>query len=672
MKKKASNFTSSLQEKELSYESDDGRFMAQFEQIDKNLVRFTFKGYANLLNAIQTMLILDKILDNAQQSGHPGRFYLIANLIDFSGTQPQARHHFVKGFTEYFHAGIICAIALVSPNWIIQTLAVLGAKIYNNVKFSYHTSEQAAYNKVTALMAQSRETAPQDLFDMSNGVETKKIILNEHTFRVKPLPSCQVTTQSYTIGAVILNDEIIVSKYKGVVSVPGLRKYTEIMKYAIGQCDKQRLFHIVDFNEVTRISYAAKRILKDVEVDFKPHFLRSYFILSGVGKLFYNMYKILFPSRMKNRILVNSYHTAINKIAQDLKTNKDLGKKTDKPFPISKRTLYTATKKELLNIIEIQNEAMETLWKNQQDHIDELFEIMSRITWDESFSPRKLDVDSEDPFYNLYGAASMLQQDVYEMIRELKQLNRSLEEKIAERTKKLKQQNNDLQKVNEEMDRFFYIIAHDLRAPLASLLGLTRLCRIELGKKEDAVIESYHEKMERSILKMDNFITDITKYYKNKRLELKPERIKIKQLILDSLEDLNILNNKNIKVNLNIKQKGQFYSDKLRMQIIMNNLISNAVRYSREPGDNPYITVDALVNESMAEIKVEDNGQGIAEKHLVKIFDMFYRASTEKSGSGLGLYIVKEIVEKLKGTIDVKSRVKEGTTFIIKIPTFKK
>ena len=103
----------------------------------------------------------------------------------------------------------------------------------------------------------------------------------------------------------------------------------------------------------------------------------------------------------------------------------------------------------------------------------------------------------------------------------------------------------------------------------------------------------------------------------------------------------------------------------------MNNLISNALRYHDKSQDNPYVKIIAKATEAEAQVAVEDNGQGIDEKHLEHIFTLFYRANKTTEGSGIGLYIVKEALEKLGGKISVTSKLSAGTKFTITIPNYK-
>jgi len=97
-------------------------------------------------------------------------------------------------------------------------------------------------------------------------------------------------------------------------------------------------------------------------------------------------------------------------------------------------------------------------------------------------------------------------------------------------------------------------------------------------------------------------------------------------------------------------------------------LLSNAIKYADLKKEQPYIEIDIQCSILEAQITVRDNGEGIAQDAVTKVFDMFYRASEKGNGSGLGLFIVKEAVQKLKGTIEVKSEEGMGTEFVVRIP----
>jgi PAS domain S-box-containing protein len=225
-----------------------------------------------------------------------------------------------------------------------------------------------------------------------------------------------------------------------------------------------------------------------------------------------------------------------------------------------------------------------------------------------------------------------------------------------------------LQKINAELDRFVYSVSHDLRAPLASILGLIEISKLEINVETR---NHYLDLMQKSVKKLDGFIRDIIDFSRNARLEINPENIIFTDLIQEVLDELKYLPEiQYLVIQQDISQALDFQSDSKRLKVILQNLMGNAIRYSDKFKEEPYIKIKVSVFAQEAQISIEDNGQGIGEAHLGKIFEMFYRASAHTSGSGLGLYIVKETLDKLKGSIEVKSILGKGTTFSLKIPKY--
>ncbi|MEL6250889.1 MAG: PAS domain-containing sensor histidine kinase [Bacteroidota bacterium] len=263
---------------------------------------------------------------------------------------------------------------------------------------------------------------------------------------------------------------------------------------------------------------------------------------------------------------------------------------------------------------------------------------------------------SSVPSYDTYG--KRYHDGAIRDVTQLKEVERSLKENFEE-----------LQKVNRELDRFVYSTSHDLRAPLVSIAGLINITRIET---DENLRQKYLGLMDNSIQKLDDFIKDIIGYSRNSRLELKFEEVNFKELLEEAFESLSPKgNSRPIKTLLKIEGKANFVSDLTRLKTIFNNLLSNAFRYHDPEKEESFIEVSIKLKENEAFIRVEDNGIGIEEKYQDKIFQMFYRATQKSQGSGIGLYIVKEAVEKLGGEISVDSEAGLGTTFDLRIPTGK-
>ena len=174
--------------------------------------------------------------------------------------------------------------------------------------------------------------------------------------------------------------------------------------------------------------------------------------------------------------------------------------------------------------------------------------------------------------------------------------------------------------------------------------------------------------MERSIHKLDDTLQEIIDYSKNARKELTVEMVDLAKMVQDNLEKMEFMPGAQlIKKTLNIETASPFASDAYRISVILNNLISNAIKYA-DPNKNSFLNISIVTNDEQAELVFEDNGIGIDPAYVNRVFDMFFRATMQKEGAGLGLYIVKETIDKLHGEVTVDSKPGKGTTFRIKIP----
>ncbi|WP_296620437.1 sensor histidine kinase [Marivirga sp.] len=228
----------------------------------------------------------------------------------------------------------------------------------------------------------------------------------------------------------------------------------------------------------------------------------------------------------------------------------------------------------------------------------------------------------------------------------------------------IQKMNKKLIKVNSELDGFVYSASHDLRSPLASLLGL-----INLSRKDPPNTLVYLDKMEKSVKRLDDFIAEIIDFSSNERKEVVCDEVDFKFTVENIIDELSFLDSEGeVRKEVSIVQKELFISDKRRIAVIFRNLISNALKYYDGSKDDPYLKIEVESNSSFARILIEDNGIGISKDEQEEVFKMFYRATERSTGSGLGLYIILETVEKLHGTIKMESEKYEGTKFLIEIP----
>ena len=227
----------------------------------------------------------------------------------------------------------------------------------------------------------------------------------------------------------------------------------------------------------------------------------------------------------------------------------------------------------------------------------------------------------------------------------------------------LEDEQAELRKSNKELDKFIYSTSHDLKAPVASVLGLIAVARMDVM---DEKTSEFLRLIEDRVTKLDGVIGNILSISKAKKTELKYEIVDFNALFADSIADVKFLaDGKKIDIRYLESTSNRFLGDYSLTRMVLGNLLSNAVKYHSPHKPDPYIQV--YFEKAMGKVSfvVADNGEGIDEAHHQKIFDMFYRASESSNGTGLGLYIVKETLARIGGSVELKSKKGTGTTFKI-------
>ena len=244
----------------------------------------------------------------------------------------------------------------------------------------------------------------------------------------------------------------------------------------------------------------------------------------------------------------------------------------------------------------------------------------------------------------------------------LKGQNELLEEKVKERTVELEQK-------NEELKQFVFIASHDLQEPLRMVTDLLGQLQVHYGDKIDERGMKYIDFAVKSSLKMKSLIVDLLEYSKADALVV-GDAAKVD--LNNVLDDVRILLNSAIestKAEIKIGIMPEIKAPVSVLRQIFQNLIGNAIRYRKTDLD-PVVIIRAEENEKYYVIEVEDNGIGIPLESQGKIFDLFHRIQmpSDQVGSGVGLAITKKIIERMNGSLEVKSEVGVGSVFTIHLP----
>lgn len=249
--------------------------------------------------------------------------------------------------------------------------------------------------------------------------------------------------------------------------------------------------------------------------------------------------------------------------------------------------------------------------------------------------------------------------------RHTEAMKKRAEEEIKNQNEQLRNSVAQLKKSNAELDNLVYSVSHNLRGPVSTIQGLVYLMKIE--KKNDG--GQIPDMILASISKLDNTIKEIITYSRNARIELVREPVDLRKLIDDVLEQLEFARQE-LSVQVQIDLEEEFvWCDRFRLSVIMNNLLSNSLKYADRSKNGLFLEIRSTRTRGHhLEITIQDNGIGISPEVLPFVYNMFYRGTEKSDGAGLGLYIVREAVERLGGTVELKSRQHEGTIATVSLP----
>jgi signal transduction histidine kinase len=237
---------------------------------------------------------------------------------------------------------------------------------------------------------------------------------------------------------------------------------------------------------------------------------------------------------------------------------------------------------------------------------------------------------------------------------------------IKNKAKLADQKNVELEKLNHELNRVIYSITHDFRSPILAVKALIELMKktVQLNDR----FEGFLNHINNSIDRLDDQIIDIYYFVKNSNSELGSAPVNLRELVSEIFNMVEHSVPYPIKLNINIEEEAILCTDVYRLKIIINNLISNAVKYSSNRDANAFVEFGAKVHEKNCSFYVRDNGEGIPPNLKDKVFEIYFRANNKTAGTGLGLFICSEAVRKLGGTIVLESVSGQGSTFSVNIP----
>lgn len=275
--------------------------------------------------------------------------------------------------------------------------------------------------------------------------------------------------------------------------------------------------------------------------------------------------------------------------------------------------------------------------------------------------------EKEDLIITIREALKSFEQEktILNQNKELRELNINLEKKVEQRTQELKE-------LNATKDKFFSIIAHDLKNPFNTLLGFTELLLDNLEEYSTEKLTEFigilHDTAKQSYALLENLLE--WSRAQTGRLEMNPEMVNLHELVNENISLLkNHATKKSIQLQNNINPLIKVFCDENMIRTVIRNLISNAIKYTKEQGK---INCECQLSDKKAECSIIDSGIGIKPENLNKLFriDINYTTAgtAQETGTGLGLILCKEFITKNKGEIWAESEFGKGSTFKFTLP----
>jgi signal transduction histidine kinase len=226
---------------------------------------------------------------------------------------------------------------------------------------------------------------------------------------------------------------------------------------------------------------------------------------------------------------------------------------------------------------------------------------------------------------------------------------------------------SELKQRNFELDQIIYRLSHNLRGPVTSIAGLLNLMRID---NEQHVIPDFLQRIDQQIIAIDGVLGSLTSFAEIMVSDINKSETDIPSLLRDAVEGLSHLEGyrcMKFSIQSTLPSESLIMSDRDKLRTLFRCLVSNAITFRRNNGETSFLHIAIAPQDNHFSIVFTDNGTGIDDFVKDKIFNMFYRGSDLSKGAGLGLYIAKEIVRRLKGTIVLEGNA-EGTMVRITIP----
>jgi len=301
------------------------------------------------------------------------------------------------------------------------------------------------------------------------------------------------------------------------------------------------------------------------------------------------------------------------------------------------------------------------------ENIRDAYVNFEKYQSDQVIHLKNLSIQRKNQFMLMLGIILILVSIVlgltYRALTYRRRINAKLDRMVKQKTRELRETNQELVRSRQELDSFLYRTSHDIRGPIATLMGLTQLARLEAS---DHLMQSYLEKIDTTAHRLNTVISRLTNVSQINSQPLDIQDINVYHVINEVLDELKLDKN-GVSFKLTGDVAPNIKTDKILLKIILENLLENSFKFQDNLETDPFVELNIRQNGNL-EVTVVDNGVGIDPAYKDRVFDLFFVASAKDRGTGIGLYQTQLATKKLFGRVALETN-KKPTSFKVSIPT---
>ncbi|MBN2695342.1 response regulator [bacterium] len=581
------------------------------------------------------------------------KFYLAHDYSKLKGAPIANRHAHIKWLDEIYRQ--LYGLFFIKANWrmnVIMKTAMFFSKNIDNINIVDSIDEIISFIKSDKVNRVESVFKKNEIFNDLWSKEKKYITFNNIDYRIAQKDSWSAFYRDGSVYGTCdcVEGDIFIRQFRGDSKKEDIVFYNKLFNRIVDEMlpNGEHYYLMIDFELVTSATLTSRKAFEEwLSINIK-RIKRGY--LYNMTPLTSVMAKValsLFSKYSKIEIVKN-FDEAFSKVLED---RGDIERENQK-----------IKNNEIDDINSLKREISE-MKMHYKEQIQKLFEIIGGISWDDKFIPREADISPDDPFADLFYVVGMLQQDIQEMIQELKNLM-----KEAQIAKERAEESDRLKSV------FLANMSHEIRTPMNGILGFVDLLKDnDLTENQKLSYLNIIEKSGNHLLELINNIIDISKI-ESGMLATKKTECDINGLLFEIYSFFQSGNGKKgVSIILDLKTvetTHYIFIDETFLRQILTNLVGNALKFTH----NGSITISYVVSDDKTKIifSIKDTGIGISKEKQKMIFERFRQADdsvTRKyGGSGLGLAITKGLTELLGGEISLKSEEGIGSEFIVTIP----